>query len=333
MSSSNQRLYWVDQARGWSIFLVVYGHNFPVVEPYIYSVHVPLFFFISGMFHKAPLSKVSVIHRAKTLLIPYFSWASMLFLFWLFVGRNFGKSSTLDLSPLDNFLGIFYAQGGQQYMDWGIPLWFLPCIFMVFVFYGWLWRVIPTRYMDSAVLVSGILGMLWAKFVNISLPWSIDVALVALIFYRLGHLLKRPLEGLSIKNTLAIFTLMLGIHLIAFYLNPEKIDMYRSIYGNPLLFLLSGAAGSMAYLLLFKLLPRLSVLSYLGQHSIVILATHLRALTLIKLLLFLALSSTVFVFSEWEKLGLSLIQLALIVPLIWMVNKTFPILDGKAKRN
>ena len=187
--------------------------------------------------------------------------------------------------------------------------------------------------MDSAVLVSGILGMLWAKFVNISLPWSIDVALVALIFYRLGHLLKRPLEGLSIKNTLAIFTLMLGIHLIAFYLNPEKIDMYRSIYGNPLLFLLSGAAGSMAYLLLFKLLPRLSVLSYLGQHSIVILATHLRALTLIKLLLFLALSSTVFVFSEWEKLGLSLIQLALIVPLIWMVNKTFPILDGKAKRN
>lgn len=333
MSSSNQRLYWVDQARGWSIFLVVYGHNFPVIEPYIYSVHVPLFFFISGMFHKAPLSKVSVIHRAKTLLIPYFSWASMLFLFWLFLGKNFGKSSTLDLSPLDNFLGIFYAQGGQQYMDWGIPLWFLPCIFMVFVFYGWLWRVIPTRYMDSAVLVSGILGMLWAKFVNISLPWSIDVALVALIFYRLGHLLKRPLEGLSIKNTLAIFTLMLGIHLIAFYLNPEKIDMYRSIYGNPLLFLLSGAAGSMVYLLLFKLLPRLSVLSYLGQHSIVILATHLRALTLIKLLLFLALSSTVFVFSEWEKLGLSLIQLALIVPLIWMVNKTFPILDGKAKRN
>lgn len=333
MSSSNQRLYWVDQARGWSIFLVVYGHNFPVIEPYIYSVHVPLFFFISGMFHKAPLSKVSVIHRAKTLLIPYFSWASMLFLFWLFLGKNFGKSSTLDLSPLDNFLGIFYAQGGQQYMDWGIPLWFLPCIFMVFVFYGWLWRVIPTRYMDSAVLVSGILGMLWAKFVNISLPWSIDVALVALIFYRLGHLLKRPLEGLSIKNTLAIFTLMLGIHLIAFYLNPEKIDMYRSIYGNPILFLLSGAAGSMAYLLLFKLLPKLSVLSYLGQHSIVILATHLRALTLIKLLLFLALSSTVFVFSEWEKLGLSLIQLALIVPIIWMVNKTFPLLDGKPKRN
>ena len=333
MIESSQRLHWVDQARGWSIFLVVYGHNFPAIEPYIYSVHVPLFFFISGMFHKAPLSKFSLIHRAKTLLVPYFSWASMLYIFWLFVGKNFGKSSTLDLSPWDNFLGIFYAQGGQQYMDWGIPLWFLPCIFIVFVFYGWLWRIIPTRFMDSAVLFLGLLGLLWSKFVNISLPWSIDVAMVALIFYRLGHLLKEPLKALSIKNSIAILAIMLSIHLMAFYLNPEKIDMYRSIYGNPILFLLSGAAGSMAYLLLFKLLPKLSVLSYLGQHSIVILATHLRALTLIKLLLFLALGSTVFVFSEWEKLGLSLIQLALIVPIIWMVNKTFPILDGKPKRN
>lgn len=329
MIESSQRLHWVDQARGWSIFLVVYGHNFPAIEPYIYSVHVPLFFFISGMFHKAPLSKFSLIHRAKTLLVPYFSWASMLYIFWLFVGRNFGKSSALDLSPWDNLLGIFYAQGGQQYMDWGIPLWFLPCIFMVFVFYGWLWRIIPTRFMDSVVLFLGLLGLLWSKFVDISLPWSIDVAMVALIFYRLGHLLKEPLKALSIKNSIAILAIMLSIHLAAFYLNPEKIDMYRSIYGNPILFLLSGAAGSMAYLLLFRLLPQLKILAYLGQHSIVILATHLRALTLIKGMIYVALGSTVFVFNEWDKLWLSFIQLALIVPVVWMVNKTFPILDGK----
>ena len=329
MIESSHRLHWVDQARGWSIFLVVYGHNFPAIEPYIYSVHVPLFFFISGMFHKAPLSKFSLIHRAKTLLVPYFSWASMLYIFWLFVGKNFGKSSALDLSPWDNLLGIFYAQGGQQYMDWGIPLWFLPCIFMVFVLYGWLWRIIPTRFMDSAVLFLGLLGLLWSKFVDISLPWSIDVAMVALIFYRLGHLLKEPLKALSIKNSIAILAIMLSIHLTTFYLNPEKIDMYRSIYGNPILFLLSGAAGSMVYLLMFRLLPQLKILAYLGQHSIVILATHLRALTLIKGMIYVALGSTVFVFSEWDKLWLSFIQLALIVPVVWMVNKTFPILDGK----
>ena len=80
---------------------------------------------------------------------------------------------------------------------------------------------------------------------------------------------------------------------------------------------------------MFRLLPQLKILAYLGQHSIVILATHLRALTLIKGMIYVALGSTVFVFSEWDKLWLSFIQLALIVPVVWMVNKTFPILDGK----
>ena len=109
--------------------------------------------------------------------------------------------------------------------------------------------------------------------------------------------------------------------------------MYRSIYGNPLLFLLSGAAGSIVYLLLFKVLPELKLLSYLGRHSIVILATHIRALTLIKGLMYIILGSTVFVFNEWDKVWLSFFQLTLIVPVIWVVNKTFPILDGKQKRN
>lgn len=333
MPMNTFRLSWVDQARGLSIFLVVYGHNFPVIEPYIYSVHVPLFFFISGMFHKATISKESLIHRAKSLIVPYFLWASLLYLFWFFAGRNFGKSSTLDLSPADNFIGIFYAQGGQQYMDWGIPLWFLPCLFLVYCFYGLIRRNVQTRYLDSAVLFMGFLGLVWAKFTDTSLPWSIDVAMVALIFYRLGHLLKEPLNALSIKNSIAILAIMLSIHLTAFYLNPVKIDMYRSIYGNPLLFLLSGAAGSIVYLLLFKVLPELKLLSYLGRHSIVILATHIRALTLIKGLMYIILGSTVFVFNEWDKVWLSFFQLTLIVPVIWVVNKTFPILDGKQKRN
>ena len=60
MSPSTKRLNWVDQARGWSIFLVVYGHNFPVLESYIYSFHVPLFFFISGMFHKKEFTLNSI---------------------------------------------------------------------------------------------------------------------------------------------------------------------------------------------------------------------------------------------------------------------------------
>ena len=117
MSYASKRLNWIDQARGLAIFMVVYGHNFPSIEPYIYSVHVPLFFLISGIFQPAVVSSQQWIRRVKQLLIPYFFWAAALFLFWWTVGRKFGKSSTQDLSVVDNFMGVFYAQGGPEYMD------------------------------------------------------------------------------------------------------------------------------------------------------------------------------------------------------------------------
>lgn len=331
MSTSTKRLNWVDQARGWSIFLVVYGHNFPVLESYIYSFHVPLFFFISGMFHKQESTLNSIKNRAKTLLIPYFFWAILLYLFWLIAGRKFGKSSLLDLSIWDNFIGIFYAQGGQEFMDWGIPLWFLPCLFLVYLIYGLIRKYVKKRLVIYVVTLLFICGLIWSK-TELHLPWSFDVALVGLIFYQLGHHLKAFFSNLNNRKSFLFFLILMGLHLFAFYLNPSKIDMYRSIYGNPLLFVISGAAGSIAYILFFKMLPYFKVLSYFGQHSIVILATHIRTLTVIKFGLYLVLGTSVFAFTEWEKLGLTFLQLILIIPIIWVVYKHLPILDGKQKQ-
>jgi len=328
-----KRLDWIDQARGLSIFLVVYGHNFPVNEPYIYSIHVPLFFLISGMFHPKSINLALIKRRAKMILIPYFFWAFSLYFFWFFIGRKFGKSSNLDLSPIDNLIGVFYAQGGQNYMDWGIPMWFLPCIFLVFVFYGLLQKNSNNilKYIISVGLL--IVGFSWIKITNIHLPWSIDVAFVALLFYSIGNLLKTWLTNLSNKNAILLMIGLFVIHIISFNYNPLKIDMYRSIYGNELLFLISGITGSLAYILFFKLVPIFKFFSYLGKHTIILLATHLRMLTLIKLVFYITLGMTVFEFNEWQKVGLSIVQIILIIPVIWLVNKYAPILDGKISKN
>lgn len=329
----SKRLDWIDQARGLSIFLVVYGHNFPINEPYIYSFHVPLFFLISGMFHPSSINLALVKKRAKMILIPYFFWAFSLFFFWLFIGRKFGKSSNLDLSPIDNLIGVFYAQGGQSYMDWGIPMWFLPCIFLVFIFYGLLQKI-PNkivRYIVSIVLF--IIGFSWIKITNLHLPWSIDVALVALLFYSIGNLIKKWIIKLSNKKAILFMIVLFVIHVITFYYNQLKIDMYRSIYGNESLFLISGITGSIAYILFFKLVPIFKFFSYLGKHTIILLATHIRMLTLIKLVFYLTLGITVFEFNEWQKIGLSVLQIVLIIPVIWLVNKYAPILDGKISKN
>ncbi len=327
------RISWIDQARGLSIFLVVYGHNYPVLEPYIYSFHVPLFFFISGMFHPTLTTKETFIKRTKTILLPYFIWASLLYLFWFFVGKNYGNSSTLQLSPLDNFIGIFYSQGGQKYMDWGIPLWFLPCIFLVFLLFSFISKLKNKNIVYLSSLFIVLVGFLWAKFVGIHLPWSIDVAMVALGFYTLGYFLFKKIKQLTKLQTLAGFVIFLIINIATFYSNPVKIDMYRSIYGNELLFFISGFSGALAMVLFFKLFPVFTFFSYLGKHTITILAAHLRALTVIKFILLLITGITVFQFSEIQKFILSIVQIILLIPLIWFVNKYFPVLDGKIKKH
>lgn len=46
------RIKWIDNARAIGILLVVLGHSLipASIQTYIYSFHMPLFFFLSGLF-------------------------------------------------------------------------------------------------------------------------------------------------------------------------------------------------------------------------------------------------------------------------------------------
>ena len=328
-----QRLGWIDQARGFSIFLVVYGHNFPNLEGYIYSFHVPLFFFISGMFHPKTVTSSTVLKRAKMIVLPYFCWAFILYGFWYFIGRHYGKSALLDLSPLKNVLGIFYGQGGREYMDWGIPIWFLLCLFVVFIVYSLLQKIKSKPLFYVAVIATVSIGFLWSTYMSIHLPWSIDVAFVAISFYAFGNMLRETLPKLKGRYLVLAILALFIVHLSAFYFTTGKVDMYRSTYGMPLLFIIAGVTGSIGYILLFKALGIFKFLAYLGTHSITILAAHTRVLTVLKFLIMIVLGIEVFEFTEIQKRGITVLQIALLIPIIWFINRYIPILDGKFKKS
>ena len=87
-----KRIEWVDLAKGVGILLVVYGHvilgihdadigfsgiNYDIQHSVIYTVHMPLFFFLSGLFAIRWVkrdAKVAILQKVKSLLIPYFIW-------------------------------------------------------------------------------------------------------------------------------------------------------------------------------------------------------------------------------------------------------------------
>lgn len=331
MERISNRIDWIDQVRGFSIFLVVYGHNFPIFETYIYTFHVPLFFLISGLFHPIFINSDSISKRFRSIIIPYFYWSFLLFLFWLFLGRFYGESSNFDLSVLNNFIGIFYAQGGREFMDWGIPMWFLPTLFLTFLFFTLIQKINRINIQLIVLIILIAIGFFLPYVFSIHFIWSFDVALVALIFYGLGFYFKKFLVDLNKKKTW-IFILIFGIiHFALFSLN-SKVDMYRSIYGNKFIFIINGISGTVFYLMFFKSIPIFKFLSYIGKSSIPILALHLRALTVIKFILLITFGVTVFSFNELHKFLVTIIQILMLIPVIYLINKYVPILNGNIKK-
>lgn len=332
------RLYTIDALKAFGIFCIVLGHNnYAQAGNYIYSFHIPLFLFVSGlMFDVNRYKSIGnfIKRRFQNILIPYFLISFLLYIFWFFAGRKFGSSVQMELSPLKNFIGIFYAQGENEYMDWGIQMWFLPCLFLISVIYFYLARY-NNKIIIAALVLSGITGYFLPNFLERHLPWSIDIVFTAILFYGTGHLLREfLLDNILVhkKSATTIFILIIALcfNIVFFYLNG-KIDISKGIYNNYLYMYLSGIGGSVFYLLLLNYLPRIKIVSYIGINTLLIMAFHLRAMTLIKFIqiyiLHIEFNMTVFLSFFY-----SFLQLGLLIPLIWLINKYFPLLAGKGIR-
>lgn len=331
ISSQKKRIDWIDTVKGFGIILMVYGHNYPFLEGYIYTFHMPLFFFIAGLFHPSEMNIKTIKRRTQQLIAPYFLWSMLLFVFWVFIGRNYGNSSTMDLSILKNLIGIFYAQGDNAYMNWGIPMWFLLAIFLSFLIFGFIRKLQNIVFQVVILLLLIILGFIIPKVINFHLIWSLDVALVSLFFYALAFYFKDFVLNKRIQYQNLLLIVFLLLHLgISIYTN-NKVDMYRSTYGNEFLFLVSAIIGVGFWVLFFKKIKRISVLSFFGKNTIPVLALQIRAVTFIKLLLMLFLSYKTFNFNEIEKVILVMVQLIILYPVIIFINKYIPILNGKTR--
>ena len=73
-----QRIDWIDTAKGLCLILVIVGHTLPygnLMRNFIFSFHMPAFFFLSGMtFRPEKYSSCLdyIKKRGRTLVLPYF---------------------------------------------------------------------------------------------------------------------------------------------------------------------------------------------------------------------------------------------------------------------
>lgn len=187
--TATSRVEWIDATRGLAILLVVFGHaagglidaSGPVTLPAlrylfvaIYTFHMPLFFFMSGLFVEQRLASGirSFIGRLiPTIVYPYFLWSIVQF------SVIFAMGSLVN-HPATNFWGTVLALPWKPVSQF----WFLHALFLIHLL-GIVALQIGGR---RAVLGAAILAKLFVMFVHTT-P-AISLAASNAPYYALGVL-------------------------------------------------------------------------------------------------------------------------------------------------
>jgi acyltransferase len=279
------RILWVDTLRAIGILFIVLVHtgrfNNPFILMYLKSFFVPLFFFVSGLVTKDSFYKDSFSgflgNLSRRLLLPYAFFAGISYLLWLLLLRHF-KSQFFD--PLQSLLGILYGSGG--WISYNGALWFFTCLFVTQVMFFFLVR--SSQYkphpflLPFLLLCLSIAGYLLTTYVtNASdrLPWSIDIALTATVFYGVGYLL----QSYVLTDSFAQWRWpAIGISLVAhlyFARMNQTVEFYIGSYGNYFYFYIAAFSGILFWTHIAYLIKPNPLLSEIGQNTLVIFSTHL----------------------------------------------------------
>ncbi|MDQ1910394.1 acyltransferase family protein [Paenibacillus sp. GD4] len=340
MDSSNaqggKRIEWIDTAKGIGIVLVVLAHtslDFTWIGSFINSFHMPLFFFLSGYLFS--MDKYAgfpdfLSRKARTLLLPYFVFACLSYGYFL-ARYHFGSAEYYqDLNIVQQLVGIVYSAGTREWMDFNLPLWFLTCLFVVEVLFYTMKKAFRSPAALAFVLLicsaAGYADGLWNP---VKLPWGADVALTAIVFFGMGHLLKNGYSKLlTMSLTIRIVSTVLFL-LINLLIIDQRMNLNMKVHGHYFDFYLGALAGLTGCLLLSSML-RSGLLRYFGNNALLLMALHMPLLNIsTKLLSRLPFSASGY---KLELLRV-LLTLVLASPVMYGINRFFPFLLGRRLRH
>ena len=161
-----ERNAWVDYAKAIGIILVVYGHvargvfnaglpmdqdEYLLVDSVIYSFHMPLFFFLSGLFFYDSLVKRGkaglIINKVDTIIYPFIVWSLLQGLIEVVLSNYTNGDVTLG-----QVFSLLWSPRAQ--------FWFLYALFLVFVVCSFVYAKASRRYFLPLLLVFGVLYVL-----------------------------------------------------------------------------------------------------------------------------------------------------------------------------
>lgn len=277
-----KRYYCFDIAKGIGIILVILGHAGVQGLPNVilYSFHIPLFFFLSGLFLRYDIKnrKEYITKRLYGIMGPYFLFY---FLYLL-------KQSALIVirgdpvsSIVDTVYGMLLQMRGSE---WSGKFWFLPIIFQGALLCFIAEEITAIFHKKSLrfvfVVVYYLVGYVYITIFYKALPFNFDAALIAASFMMTAIILKKTIFISLNKGyifSFFMFSISLLCNIISAYINfiltGRNSDLYWMVIGNPILYLLAGFFGIFS-ILYFSMLCHSKMLAFIGRNSLLYYCLH-----------------------------------------------------------
>lgn len=178
-SKASERIVWIDWAKSVGMFLVILGHchireNEQFVTQFIYSFHMPFFFFLSGLLCKRELSIQSIKKDIIFLIIPYITYGiiHLLCIFRFDIDYIVGYIISL-------FVGMDISIG---------PIWFLPALFICKQLYLFVRKTkVLKKWIYYSFLILSFFPSYFISYHRLNIPFFADSALCGMPFFIIGH--------------------------------------------------------------------------------------------------------------------------------------------------
>lgn len=267
--AESQRIQWIDNGKAVAIILVGLGHFAfsNTVTKWIYSFHLPVFLFLSGITLNTKDSLWMFIKkRVKSLLIPYVFYSFMLEFFCDIIKYKIFFMENIDILLLLKRIIINWRGVYSPYY------WYIPALiiteFVVFII------IKKIKTLKGELAIWGfmiILQFAISQTVGVCLlPWDIDIVFIMGQFVLLGHILWKHLKQYFEKYILQanIFWMLTfgALNFLMAMLN-NKVDLYFGYVGNYWMFMIGAYFGIM---MICNICYRFNnmVLSYIGKNSL-----------------------------------------------------------------
>lgn len=320
-------------AKALGIILMVVGHSGcpTAISRFIYLFHMPLFFVCSGYFFREISDYTSLLtfykKRMKGLYLPYLKW-SFLFLLLHNSFRYLHITESVIYQNKDYIRQFIKMTAMTDYELLIRPFWFIKELLfasMIVATISFFTSRLSIKKRSEVLFVIALISSVISKLLPpIPLIGNCSVLCLSILYYYTGILIYKYKRHIPL--TYSTITLSFSIVLTGSFFFVGNIDMrFTNIYNQISYFLLS-ITGVVMVLCISKKLEttkNVSLLYYIGNHTMPILALNLLALkfgNLLKIWIYdmpiKALSSYTVIYENNSSFWLIYTAIGVVIPLI-----------------